>query len=78
MRVCIAIGACVVRTTGAVTGGAWDGVAWLGIDEGYYRYFLITLATITRTITTPTLSRTIIMSATQLNAIIAMQRQQFL
>ena len=39
MRVCIAIGACVVRTTGAVTGGAWDGVAWLGIDEGYYRYF---------------------------------------
>ena len=39
MRVCIAIGAGVVRTTGAVTGGAWDGVAWLGIDEGYYRYF---------------------------------------
>jgi hypothetical protein len=34
MRVCIAIGACVVRTTGAVTGGAW-----LGIDETYYRYF---------------------------------------
>jgi hypothetical protein len=39
MRVCIAIGAGVVRTTGAVTGGAWDGMAWLGIDEGYYRYF---------------------------------------
>ena len=39
MRVCIAIGACVVRTTGAVIGEAWDGVAWLGIDEGYYRYF---------------------------------------
>jgi hypothetical protein len=33
MRVCIAIGARVVRTTGAVIGGAWDGVAWLGIDE---------------------------------------------
>jgi len=39
MRVCIAIGARVVRTTGAVIGGAWDGVAWLGIDEGYCRYF---------------------------------------
>ena len=39
MRVCIAIRVCVVRTTGAVTGRAWDGVAWLGIDEGYYRYF---------------------------------------
>jgi len=39
MRVCIAIGACVVHTTGAVTGGVWDGVAWLGIDGAYYRYF---------------------------------------
>jgi len=39
MRVCIAIRLCVVRTTGAVTGRAWDGVAWLGIDEAYYRYF---------------------------------------
>jgi len=39
MRVCVAIEACVVRSSGAVIGEAWDAMARLGIDEGYYRYF---------------------------------------